>query len=47
MQLISVEEVFFQVEYFLLNKQFHMANEADISDVIYKSDTYILGTVKR
>jgi len=47
MQLISVEEVFYQVEYFLINEHFFMENEANISDVIYRADRHILGTVKR
>ncbi len=47
MQLISVAEVFYQVEYFLVNEHFVVENEADISDVIYRADRHILGTVKR
>lgn len=47
MQLISVEEVFYQVEYYLANEHFVMENDAEISDVIYRTDKHILGTVKR
>lgn len=47
MQFISVAEVFYQVEYFLVNEHFILENEANISEVIYKADRHILGTVKR